>query len=165
MSEKKLRSNHTPKAKWSYKEDQRLIEAVNKYGFIKWNEIAKYVGECRNGKQCRERWLFNLSPDINNAPWDREEDEKLIKLHGKYGNKWATISRYLEGRSAIKVKNRMKTLSKKMCLECNIKPHEEKPKPIIIDYPKETHKIYDAAFDFSAFDNIDETFPENFKFE
>ncbi|EAX86926.1 Myb-like DNA-binding domain containing protein [Trichomonas vaginalis G3] len=165
MSEKKLRSNHTPKAKWSYKEDQRLIEAIKKYGFIKWNEIAKIVGGSRNGKQCRERWRFALSPDINNSPWNAEEDALLIKLYEKYGNKWSTIARFLDGRSAIKVKNRLKTLTKNQSMDCDSNSNDESPKTTALQIQADPLKIYDTAFDFNTFDTSYEVFPDNLNIE
>ena len=103
---------HTPKMKWSKHEDEQLIKAVNENGAKNWPYIATFLPG-RNGKQCRERWLTNLSPDVNLEPWTAEEDLKLIHLHKKYQNKWSTMTSSFEGRSAIAIKNRWKYLLKR----------------------------------------------------
>lgn len=104
----KLRSNHTPKSKWTQEEDYLLVQAVKKIGELKWNQISKFVGT-RSGKQCRERQFTNLNPDINNEPWTPEEDEKLLRLHNNYGNKWSELAKNFNGRTVLNVKNRWRT--------------------------------------------------------
>lgn len=108
---------HKPKAKWSPEEDKLLISAVEANGPTKWDQIAKNI-EGRTGKQCRERWLANLDPKINSSPFTRDEDELIIHLHGKYGNQWKKISGFIIGRTDIAIKNRWRSLRRKMlCIE------------------------------------------------
>ncbi|KAG8391782.1 hypothetical protein BUALT_Bualt01G0222800 [Buddleja alternifolia] len=85
-------------------EDDRLIELVGKQGNKKWSEIAKHLPG-RIGKQCRERWWNNLNPDINKAPWTKEEEMILIHAHSVYGNRWSEISKLIPGRTENSVKN------------------------------------------------------------
>ncbi|EAX89022.1 Myb-like DNA-binding domain containing protein [Trichomonas vaginalis G3] len=108
MKPTKLRSNHTPKSKWTIEEDDLLKYAVKKVGKLKWKQIAKIVGT-RSGKQCRERWFTKLNPDIKNEVWSPEEDEKLLRLHDKIGNKWSQIAQHFPGRTVLNIKNRFRT--------------------------------------------------------
>ena len=113
-SEIQLQSNyHTPKAKWSREEDSKLFKIVMEQGPSNWPKIAALLPG-RNGKQCRERWLTNLSPDVNLSPWSQNEDDKLVELHKSYGNKWALMSHQFQGRTPIAIKNRWKWLQKRM---------------------------------------------------
>ena len=54
----------------------------------------------------RERSSLNLDPSINRGPWTQEEDELLIKLHDKLGNRWAKIKGHLSSRTENAVKTR-----------------------------------------------------------
>ena len=100
------------KMKWKPEEDRLLCEIVAWRGASKWDKIAEYI-QGRTGKQCRERWITTLSPQLIKSEWSREEDELLLQMHSKLGNQWATIVRLLPGRSAIAAKNRFKSLAKK----------------------------------------------------
>ncbi|KAK3194860.1 hypothetical protein Dsin_026170 [Dipteronia sinensis] len=92
------------KGPWSKEEDDLLVELVREQGNKKWSEISKrFPG--RIGKQCRERWHNHLNPEIKRSAWTEEEETTLIKLHEKYGNKWAEISKFLPGRTENSIKN------------------------------------------------------------
>ena len=47
--------------KFSHDEDQKLIKLVESYGQKNWGLIANEMPG-RSQRQCRERWLNNLSP-------------------------------------------------------------------------------------------------------
>lgn len=49
----------------------------------------------RSGKQCRERWHNHLDPSICHAPFTPSEDDQVMVLHSKLGNRWADIARAL----------------------------------------------------------------------
>ncbi|EAX92089.1 Myb-like DNA-binding domain containing protein [Trichomonas vaginalis G3] len=100
------------KSKWTHEEDRILKEAVRICGPSKWDKIAPKI-EGRTGKQCRERWLAFLDPNINNAPFSKEEDDLIYSLQQKYGNHWKKISAYLNGRTDISVENHWRSLRKK----------------------------------------------------
>ena len=93
------------KSKWSADEDAKLRSAVEKYGTESWIKICACVPG-RTGKQCRERWIGQLAPDVTKKHWSAQEDKILVRGHATHGNKWTTIALLLPGRSALSVKNR-----------------------------------------------------------
>jgi hypothetical protein len=93
------------KVKWSAEEDESLLRAVRKNGTSSWIRIAALVPG-RTSKQCRERWLGQLSPSVIKSVWSTEEDSLLLAGHAIHGNKWTIIGQALPGRSTISVKNR-----------------------------------------------------------
>lgn len=105
-------SSRIIKIKWTSEEDALLSSVVEKYGAQKWDKIATFVPG-RNGKQCRERWLSTLAPNLCHSEWSFNEDVILISLQRKIGNHWSAISKYLPGRTAIMAKNRFKLLSRR----------------------------------------------------
>lgn len=92
------------KLRWTKEEDQKLLEAVSKYGPHNWGLISKLIGT-RTGKQCRERWIIHHDPSYNRDEWSKEEDQLLIDLQSKYGNKWSVIAKNMNSRSTTNIKN------------------------------------------------------------
>lgn len=93
------------KGSWTLEEDSKLIKWVQDNGARKWSKAALFI-KGRNGKQCRERWINHLSPEIKKGEWTQEEDEKLYSLYTKYGSSWTKIAKNFQGRSENSVKNR-----------------------------------------------------------
>ncbi|KAL7532995.1 hypothetical protein ACHAXR_008208 [Thalassiosira sp. AJA248-18] len=60
----------------------------------------------RTGKQCRERWTYQLQPGIKKGGWTNDEDTLLMTLQKRLGNKWTKIAEHLTGRNDSDVKNR-----------------------------------------------------------
>eukprot|EP01130_Rhizamoeba_saxonica_P019312 TRINITY_DN9951_c0_g1_i1.p1 TRINITY_DN9951_c0_g1~~TRINITY_DN9951_c0_g1_i1.p1 ORF type:complete len:335 (-),score=73.85 TRINITY_DN9951_c0_g1_i1:25-1029(-) len=98
--------------RWSESEDGALKLCVEELGKVSWSKIADKIPG-RNGKQCRERWVNALDPNINRGPWTEEEDDIIIKNHAKYGNAWSKIGKLLPGRPNNKIKNRWNSALKK----------------------------------------------------
>lgn len=101
------------KGMWTKEEDVLLLELMNNNSSTakNWADIAARVPG-RTAKQCRERWSLNLDPTINRHAWTQEEDDLLLKLHEKLGNRWAQIKKYLVGRTENGVKTRFKSIER-----------------------------------------------------
>ena len=99
------------KAKWTSDEDNLLKMMVKNQGTNNWSLIAQSIPG-RTGKQCRERWLNQLRPELNKNNWTPQEDAILIQQQQIHGNMWTKIAQYLPGRSANNVKNRWSWISR-----------------------------------------------------
>ena len=93
------------KGSWSPEEDAFIIQWVQEHGARNWSTLAANLPG-RLGKQCRERWVNSLDPELKRKPWTQEEDDILIKYQRSWGNKWAKIAHFLPGRTDNSVKNR-----------------------------------------------------------
>jgi hypothetical protein len=101
------------KGSWTRQEDEVILNFVHVHGCKTWTKLAKMLPG-RIGKQCRERWMNHLNPDLCRDQWTEEEDARLMDLHREFGNKWSRIAEHLPGRADNMVKNRWYSiLSKK----------------------------------------------------
>lgn len=52
-----------PAAKWSNEDDENLRQLIRLCGIGKWKLISSLMSG-KNPRQCRDRWLMILSPDV-----------------------------------------------------------------------------------------------------
>ncbi|CAL5012791.1 unnamed protein product [Urochloa decumbens] len=102
------------KTPWTAEEDEALRRAVREHGRQNWAAIAGAVAGGRGAKSCRLRWCQHLAPELDSRPFTPEEDARIVEQQRVHGNKWATIARYLHGRSDNAVKNRWNSALRKM---------------------------------------------------
>jgi Myb-like DNA-binding domain len=88
------------KGQWSAEEDEKLRAAIEQEGTKKWTRVAAHL-EARSGKQCRERWLNHMTPNIIKTPYTPEEDKRLMQLQAQLGNKWCMIAKEMPGRTGM----------------------------------------------------------------
>ncbi len=91
---------------------------IQENGLKNWNQIANSfnmtLNSQRNGKQCRERWVNFLNPNIRRDPFTVEEDLIILEKRLNIGNKWSEIIKDMEGRTENNVKNRFNMMYKTM---------------------------------------------------
>lgn len=113
------------KIPWSSREDVLLLSIVQERGPDNWREIALELHSksgnnlFRQSKQCRERWINHLDPNLKKGSWTDEEDLQLLKELSQRGKKWSEIAKTLPGRTENSVKNRWISLLRKYKLEGN----------------------------------------------
>ncbi|KAK9724593.1 hypothetical protein RND81_05G085400 [Saponaria officinalis] len=93
------------KGLWSPDEDQRLRNRILRHGHGCWSSVPKFAGLQRNGKSCRLRWINYLRPGLKRGTFDTQEQDTIISLHRKLGNKWSQIAQNLPGRTDNEIKN------------------------------------------------------------
>jgi hypothetical protein len=60
----------------------------------------------RNARQCKERWMNYLSPDVSAHPWTDNDDQLLLRKVAEVGPKWVQITSFFPKRTDSNLKNR-----------------------------------------------------------
>ncbi|KAL6011499.1 hypothetical protein ACLOJK_001947 [Asimina triloba] len=75
------------KGPWTMEEDLILINHIVNHGEGVWNSLARSAGLKRTGKSCRLRWLNYLRPDVRRGNITHEEQQLIMELHARWGNR------------------------------------------------------------------------------
>ncbi|KAJ0428240.1 putative transcription factor MYB-HB-like family [Helianthus annuus] len=88
--------NGLKKGAWSEDEDNKLRTYIQRYGHWNWGLLPKFAGVSRSGKSCRLRWMNYLRPNMKHGNFSKQEDDLVIDLHNKLGNKLVQITFYVK---------------------------------------------------------------------
>jgi hypothetical protein len=94
---------------FSEDDDIKLSCLVGKYGLENWNSISQEMKN-RTPRQCRDRWVDYLDPEVSHSLWTPEEDKLLLECFQRYGNKWRKISSHFQNHNQVSVRNRFRML-------------------------------------------------------
>ncbi|XP_059642948.1 MYB-like transcription factor ODO1 [Cornus florida] len=115
------------KGPWTAEEDKKLISFILTNGQCCWRAVPKLAGLRRCGKSCRLRWTNYLRPDLKRGLLSEAEEQLVIDLHARLGNRWSKIAARLPGRTDNEIKNHWNTHIKKKLLKMGIDPVTHEP--------------------------------------
>ncbi|KAL2348129.1 hypothetical protein Fmac_002129 [Flemingia macrophylla] len=120
------------KGPWTAEEDKKLMNFILTNGQCCWRAVPKLAGLRRCGKSCRLRWTNYLRPDLKRGLLTQAEEQLVIDLHARLGNRWSKIAARLPGRTDNEIKNHWNTHIKKKLLKMGIDPvtHEHLDKQV-----------------------------------
>lgn len=97
-SKPKTKKRRASMGKWTLAEDEALRNSVTANNARNWKKIAVSLPG-RTDVQCLHRWQKVLKPGLIKGPWTPEEDDKVVSLVQRYGQKkWSFIAGELKGR-------------------------------------------------------------------
>ncbi|GMI68354.1 myb domain protein 40 [Hibiscus trionum] len=113
---------------WTIEEDHKLMNFIFNNGTIPcWRNVPKLAGLLRCGKSCRLRWINYLRPDLKRGSFTESEEEQIILLHSRLGNRWSKIASHFPGRTDNEIKNNWNTKIKKKLKLLGLDPVTHKP--------------------------------------
>ncbi|KAK9091494.1 hypothetical protein Sjap_024671 [Stephania japonica] len=115
------------KGPWTAEEDKKLINFILTNGQCCWRAVPKLAGLLRCGKSCRLRWTNYLRPDLKRGLLSDVEEQMVIDLHARLGNRWSKIAAHLPGRTDNEIKNHWNTHIKKKLKKMGIDPLTHQP--------------------------------------
>lgn len=152
---------------WTKIEDNRLLAGILRYGLENWSSVSTFVGNCRTRGQCSQRWQRGLDPTIKRSNWTPEEEQKLLDLVAKYGEKaWMKIASEIGNRSDVQCRYHYLQMQKEARPTQPItipkittmpKPTTDSPAPTVLPTVNQVAPIFDAS-SFYVFDEFSKDF-------
>ncbi|XP_059636011.1 transcription factor MYB20-like [Cornus florida] len=112
---------------WTIEEDHKLMNFILNNGIQCWRLVPKLAGLLRCGKSCRLRWINYLRPDLKRGALTEAEEDMIIQLHSRFGNRWSKIASHFPGRTDNEIKNHWNTRIKKKLKLLGLDPITHKP--------------------------------------
>ncbi|GFP88337.1 protein odorant1 [Phtheirospermum japonicum] len=112
---------------WTLEEDSKLMSFILNNGIQCWRLVPKLAGLMRCGKSCRLRWINYLRPDLKRGAFTEAEEDMIIELHSRLGNRWSKIAAHFPGRTDNEIKNHWNTRIKKKMKLMGLDPLTHKP--------------------------------------
>ncbi|KAK8710274.1 hypothetical protein V6N13_145606 [Hibiscus sabdariffa] len=112
---------------WTIEEDHKLMNFILNNGIHCWRTVPKLAGLLRCGKSCRLRWINYLRPDLKRGAFTESEEDQIIQLHLRLGNRWSKIASHFPGRTDNEIKNHWNTKIKKKLKLLGLDPVTHKP--------------------------------------
>lgn len=104
--------------RFTKEQDQKLIEAVERFGRQNWTNVARHVGT--TSRRCRERYIILQNPDNT---WSPTDDDEVLKLNDQHPRKWRVIANIM-GRERNAVRNRICRLQRQMVATQTMQRHQ-----------------------------------------
>ncbi|XP_076949576.1 myb-related protein 315-like [Bidens hawaiensis] len=108
---------------WKMEEDRKLMNFIINNGIQCWRMVPKLAGLLRCGKSCRLRWINYLRPDLKRGTLSEAEEDQIIELHARLGNRWSKIASHFPGRTDNEIKNHWNTRIKKKLKFLGVDPN------------------------------------------
>ncbi|KAL1536528.1 myb-related protein 315-like protein [Salvia divinorum] len=112
---------------WTVEEDHKLMTFILNNGIQCWRMVPQFAGLMRCGKSCRLRWINYLRPDLKRGAFSEIEENQIIELHTRLGNRWSKIASHFPGRTDNEIKNHWNTKIKKKLRLLGINPVTHQP--------------------------------------
>ncbi|XP_041006438.1 myb-related protein 315-like [Juglans microcarpa x Juglans regia] len=112
---------------WTIEEDHKLMNFILNNGIHCWRMVPKLAGLLRCGKSCRLRWINYLRPDLKRGCFTENEENEIIQLHSRLGNRWSKIAAHFPGRTDNEIKNHWNTRIKKRLKLLSLDPVTHEP--------------------------------------